>query len=181
MIYIIQSIMIYDLWLKLFNQLWFMIEIIQSIMIYDLWLKLFIQLWFMIEIIQSIMISIVQPISIMIMICRSTNQQFLLPSIKDAIQKPMIRTDNRNVKKEAPEVFKLIQTFMGDRKVKDCSGGSTTVAMEIISKGWSILELRDEIYIQLCRQTTRNSKEFVSFTFEWIIFSSKELIINNIK
>lgn len=78
---------------------------------------------------------------------------------QDIIQKPMIRTENKTVKKEAPELFKLIQTYMGDRK-----GGKdtlTVIALDIISKGWSSSELRDEIYIQLCRQTTRNPREYV--------------------
>jgi hypothetical protein len=44
---------------------------------------------------------------------------------------------------------------MGDRK-----GRLTQMqaAQEIISKGWSIVNLRDEIYMQLCKQTTENRK-----------------------
>lgn len=44
---------------------------------------------------------------------------------------------------------------MGDRK-----GRLTQMqaAQEIISKGWSITNLRDEIYMQLCKQTTENRK-----------------------
>lgn len=49
----------------------------------------------------------------------------------------------------------LIQIYMGDRK-----GRLTQMqaAQEIISKGWSITNLRDEIYMQLCKQTTENRK-----------------------
>lgn len=74
---------------------------------------------------------------------------------KDPIQKPILRTDDKAVKKEACEVFKLIQIYMGDRK-----GRLTQMqaAQEIISKGWSITNLRDEIYMQLCKQTTENRK-----------------------
>ncbi|KAK3583268.1 hypothetical protein CHS0354_011155 [Potamilus streckersoni] len=75
---------------------------------------------------------------------------------KDPIQKPMLRTNDKNVKKEACEVFKLIQSYMGDRKSKP--GGQAAVALEISVKGWSIHSLRDEIFIQLCRQTTENKK-----------------------
>lgn len=47
---------------------------------------------------------------------------------------------------------------MGDRK-----GRLTQMqaAQEIISKGWSITNLRDEIYMQLCKQTTENRKGYV--------------------
>jgi hypothetical protein len=91
----------------------------------------------------------------------------LISVVKDVITKPMIRTSDKVVKKEAPEVFKLIQTYMGDRKPKSSAGGSVStggpkapaVELEIMVKGWSIPGLRDEIYIQLCRQTTENRKE----------------------
>ena len=45
---------------------------------------------------------------------------------------------------------------MGDRKAKLNQMGA---AQEIINKGWSIINLRDEIYMQLCKQTTENRKE----------------------
>ncbi|XP_041367234.1 rho GTPase-activating protein 39-like [Gigantopelta aegis] len=75
---------------------------------------------------------------------------------KDLIQKPMLRTTDRIVKKEAIEVFKLIQMYMGDRKGRQ---SPMSHALEIVTKGWSIPALRDEIYIQLCRQTTENKRE----------------------
>jgi hypothetical protein len=78
------------------------------------------------------------------------------------IQKPMIRTENKVVKKEAPEVFKLIQTYMGDRKpAKDMP--LSHVAFDIIQRGWSIIELRDEVFIQICRQTMRNPREYDTY------------------
>lgn len=81
--------------------------------------------------------------------------------LQDIIQKPMIKTDSKLAKKEAPEVFKLIQTYMGDRKVGRDTTTSGAVALDIVHKGWSIAELRDEIFIQICRQTTRNPREYV--------------------
>lgn len=36
----------------------------------------------------------------------------------EPIKKPMIVTSDRSVKKEAVEIFKLIQTYMGDRRSK---------------------------------------------------------------
>ncbi|KAL8592052.1 hypothetical protein ACOMHN_032522 [Nucella lapillus] len=75
---------------------------------------------------------------------------------KDPIQKPMIRTNDKSIKKEACDIFKLIQLYMGDRRGKQAP---ISVALEVITKGWSTINLRDEIYIQLTRQTTDNKKE----------------------
>lgn len=36
----------------------------------------------------------------------------------EPIKKPMIMTSDRGVKKEAVEIFRLIQTYMGDRRSK---------------------------------------------------------------
>ncbi|XP_060569101.1 rho GTPase-activating protein 39-like, partial [Ruditapes philippinarum] len=76
---------------------------------------------------------------------------------EDPITKPMLRTTDKNVKKEAVEVFKLIQSYMGDRKTKLTQ---SQLALEITIKGWSVgPDLRDETFIQICRQTTENKKE----------------------
>uniref|UniRef100_A0A3P9ITD5 Rho GTPase-activating protein 39 n=1 Tax=Oryzias latipes TaxID=8090 RepID=A0A3P9ITD5_ORYLA len=71
----------------------------------------------------------------------------------EPIKKPMIVTSDRTVKKEAVEIFKLVQTFMGDRRSK---ADPLAVALEVVVRGWSNQGLRDELYIQLCRQTTEN-------------------------
>ncbi|XP_072567344.1 rho GTPase-activating protein 39-like isoform X1 [Paramormyrops kingsleyae] len=71
----------------------------------------------------------------------------------EPIKKPMIVTSDRSVKKEAVEIFKLIQMYMGDRRTKL---EPLSVALEIVVRGWSCQGLRDELYIQLCRQTTEN-------------------------
>ncbi|KAJ1194873.1 hypothetical protein NDU88_004158 [Pleurodeles waltl] len=71
----------------------------------------------------------------------------------ESIKKPMIMTSDRHVKKEACDIFKLIQMYMGDRRAKT---DQLNVALEIATKGWSMQGLRDELYIQLCRQTTEN-------------------------
>jgi len=76
---------------------------------------------------------------------------------QDVIQKPMIRTSSKVVKKLASDMFRSIQAYMGDRKSKD---SAMEIALDVAVRGWSIVDLRDEIYIQLCRQTTRNPHEY---------------------
>ncbi|XP_016108087.1 rho GTPase-activating protein 39-like [Sinocyclocheilus grahami] len=71
----------------------------------------------------------------------------------EPIKKPMIMTTDRTVKREAVELFRLIQSYMGDRRGK-CE--PLVVALEVAVRGWSCQGLRDELYIQLCRQTTEN-------------------------
>ena len=73
----------------------------------------------------------------------------------------MIKTENKLVKKEAPEVFKLVQAFMGDRKISRDTPAALGLTTDIVTKGFGIAELRDEIFIQICRQTTRNPREYV--------------------
>ncbi len=46
----------------------------------------------------------------------------------EAIKKPMIVTSDRTVKREAVEIFKLIQTYMGDRRSK---ADPFSVALEV--------------------------------------------------
>lgn len=46
----------------------------------------------------------------------------------EPIKKPMIVTTDRMVKREAVEIFKLIQTYMGDRRSK---ADPVAVALEV--------------------------------------------------
>ena len=67
--------------------------------------------------------------------------------------KPLTFVNEKNLKKEAVAVFKLVQIYMSDRKAKV---GMTvnSVAQEISDTGYSSPGLRDEVYIQLCKQVT---------------------------
>lgn len=78
---------------------------------------------------------------------------------RDMIQKPMIRTENKLVKKESAEVFRSIQAYMGDRKLPSREAPTSSLLTDVVVKGWNVAELRDEIFIQICRQTTRNPRE----------------------
>lgn len=70
------------------------------------------------------------------------------------IKKPLILIQDRQLKKDAIDMFKLILCYMGDRTMK----GKTPekVALELTTKGWNSPFLRDEIYLQICKQTTDN-------------------------
>lgn len=52
----------------------------------------------------------------------------------EPIKKPMIVTTDRTVKREAVEIFKLVQTYMGDRRSK---ADPLSVALEVcVSHRW---------------------------------------------
>ncbi|XP_075428660.1 rho GTPase-activating protein 39-like [Ascaphus truei] len=70
-----------------------------------------------------------------------------------SIKKPMLITSNRVIKKEACEMFKLVQVYMGDRQARM---DRNHVALVMVTKCWSMQGLRDELYMQLVRQTTNN-------------------------
>jgi len=79
---------------------------------------------------------------------------------QDTISRSMLRTSNKIVKKEALDVFRQIQIYMGDRLAIT---SPTHAALEVVSLGWANKDLRDEIFVQLCRQTTNNPKPSVVF------------------
>lgn len=68
----------------------------------------------------------------------------------------MIQTRDKQQRKEAVELFKLLLQYMGDRKTK--YKDSSILALEIATRAWEKKGLRDEIYVQLCRQTSANDK-----------------------
>jgi len=75
----------------------------------------------------------------------------------ESISKPLTFVNEKNLKKEALAVFKLVQIYMSDRKAKV---GMTinSVAQDIAEAGYANSLLRDEIYIQLCKQCSENPR-----------------------
>ena len=70
----------------------------------------------------------------------------------------MLLTHDKRTRKEAVDLFRLVQTFMGDRAAPR-GKESNHVALEIVTKCWDPangVTLRDEMYIQLCKQTYLN-------------------------
>ncbi|XP_066983626.1 rho GTPase-activating protein 39 isoform X12 [Macrobrachium rosenbergii] len=76
---------------------------------------------------------------------------------KDPIRKPMLATLDKSVKNQACELFRLVQIYMSDRKPKP---GMTlnSVGLDIVLLCYNTLGLRDELFVQICRQTTENHK-----------------------
>jgi hypothetical protein len=66
-------------------------------------------------------------------------------------------TSDKQVKKEACSLFKRVQAYMGDRKVK--SGVSLEqLALELCVNGWAKPAIRDEILMQIVKQLSDNSR-----------------------
>eukprot|EP00118_Oscarella_pearsei_P012444 m.91897 g.91897 ORF g.91897 m.91897 type:complete len:718 (+) comp36709_c0_seq23:192-2345(+) len=78
----------------------------------------------------------------------------MLSWTRDSIGQPMIKTRDKKMKKEAVDLFKLLQMYMGDKRTK--KDALKKLGLDIVVRGWSTPSLRDELYIQLARQTTGN-------------------------
>ncbi|ALC46867.1 RhoGAP93B [Drosophila busckii] len=82
----------------------------------------------------------------------------MLSWTQEAISRPMLALSRDKAdKKTAMELFKLVQIYMGDRKARQ-GMSLNSVAIDIITASLPQQQLRDELYVQLCRQTTENPK-----------------------
>ncbi|CAH0699808.1 unnamed protein product [Spodoptera exigua] len=87
---------------------------------------------------------------------RKASVRDLLSWTSSSISAPMVGADwDKAHKKAAIDLFRLVQIYMGDRKARP---GMTlnSVAQDILHATFSNEKLRDELYVQLCRQTTEN-------------------------
>lgn len=86
---------------------------------------------------------------------------------KDAIRKPLLSTVEKSCKGQAGDMFRLVQVYMGDRKSRV---GMTlnSVALDIVTMAYTASSLRDELFVQLCKQTTDNQKKLVNCKIEII-------------
>ncbi|KAF9961569.1 hypothetical protein BGZ72_003175 [Mortierella alpina] len=131
---------------------------------------------------------------------RKVPMEKMLLHQKSPLSQPLMVLNKRGVQKDALRCFKIIQKLMGERKGNGYVGptgvelGETCVdlsirseedirlVLELIKKGLDHGELRDEIYVQLCKQLTENPsregsiKGWHLFTILLITFSpSKNL------
>ncbi|KAK0425008.1 hypothetical protein QR680_008977 [Steinernema hermaphroditum] len=74
---------------------------------------------------------------------------------KDSIKHPISKNLDKSLKKDALALFKLIQSYMGDRKAKSAAD---KVAVSICEQALQKPELADELFAQLTKQLTENER-----------------------
>ncbi len=81
---------------------------------------------------------------------------FTINFCREPLRKPLTCLQGRSSKKDALALFRLVQIYMGDRRAKP---GMTlnSVAREVTWRGLASAPLKDEILVQLCKQTTDNA------------------------
>ncbi|KAL7668650.1 hypothetical protein ACOME3_009344 [Neoechinorhynchus agilis] len=78
---------------------------------------------------------------------------------KAQISHPLLDLKSKHLRKEALDCFKLVQAYMGD---DDRSEPNVDIAAKnkpeigLVCSGWNFVGLRNEIYMQLVKQTTNN-------------------------
>ncbi|EDQ89677.1 uncharacterized protein MONBRDRAFT_25265 [Monosiga brevicollis MX1] len=87
---------------------------------------------------------------------RKVSLHNMLSWSRECIPRPMLLNLGKEHRKTALEIFKLVQQFMGDRSAKGKTPES--LALEVVDACWEVVRLRDELFLQLCKQTTENNK-----------------------
>eukprot|EP01134_Creolimax_fragrantissima_P007880 CFRG7880T1 len=91
---------------------------------------------------------------------------------KDDIQRPMTVGHQREQKRTAIEMFKIIQTYMGDRTPQKYlpERDEMNEVARLASIAYERKGLRDELFVQICKQMTNNpSEDSVLRGFEMLV------------
>ncbi|XP_062314672.1 rho GTPase-activating protein 39-like isoform X1 [Osmerus eperlanus] len=73
-----------------------------------------------------------------------------------SIKKPMLASCGPALRKQACEMFRLVQVYMGERSPRSGRLPPHNSGLTLVTWGWSVQGLRDELYVQLVKQTTDN-------------------------
>eukprot|EP01087_Luapelamoeba_hula_P003889 TRINITY_DN1376_c1_g1_i3.p1 TRINITY_DN1376_c1_g1~~TRINITY_DN1376_c1_g1_i3.p1 ORF type:complete len:1143 (-),score=188.42 TRINITY_DN1376_c1_g1_i3:1037-4465(-) len=77
----------------------------------------------------------------------------LLSWTKDSLPTPLLKHSSSKIDKEALQAFHLVQMYMGDAPSKK---SRDKLAWRLLQYGFNHTELRDELYLQISKQTTHN-------------------------
>lgn len=88
---------------------------------------------------------------------RKASVRDLLSWSARSLQRPLLAS-SKPVARQALDMFRQVQMYMGDRKARP---GATlnSLLMEILGTAHNQSLLRDELFVQLCRQTTENPRK----------------------
>uniref|UniRef100_A0A1I8A562 Rho-GAP domain-containing protein n=1 Tax=Steinernema glaseri TaxID=37863 RepID=A0A1I8A562_9BILA len=98
---------------------------------------------------------------------------------KESIKQPLSKNLDKNSKKDAVALFKLVQMYMGDRKAKS---SADKIAVSICEQALHKAELGDELFAQLTKQLTENERteslrkgwELLAITLSFVSPKSEE-------